>query len=220
MPLRDSELKQDIMDRLEMDERIDLSRITVDVLDRKAVLTGSVRMPELKEEIIGEVGNIPGVLSVDDRLTVQDPETAAQVNPKREDITKSILKDPELHVDYLSVDIMAERIILGGYVKTPWEKERAEMLALQLPGISEVENRIIVTTVEKEEDYAIAQQIGEFLKRKSEIPLGKITITVNEGEIVLAGIVPTWYDKNTIYDAAVHTAGVKSVENDIQVEQY
>lgn len=220
MPVQDNNLKQDITDRLEMNDHYDISRLTVDVTGRKAVISGSVQLAQLKDEISREVENIPGVISVDNRLTVEGEDSDQGISLMEDEIVSQILEDPELQVDYLSVRKAGEDIALNGYVKTPWEKERAEMIALQNPGVSGIENQIIVTAVENEEDYSIAQQIGESLKRKSDVHLGKITIKISGGEVMLTGIVPTWYDKNTIYDAAVHTAGVKSVENDIQVDQY
>ncbi|MFP4384250.1 MAG: BON domain-containing protein [Spirochaetia bacterium] len=220
MPIHDNDLKQDITDRLEMNGNYNISRLTVDVTDRKAVISGSVQLSQLKDEISREVGNIPGVLSVDNRLTVEEEDSGQDFPSAENEIVNQILEDPEIQVDYLSVRKNSESITLNGFVKTPWEKERAEMIALQNPGISGVENLIVVAAVENQEDYSIAQQIGESLKRKSDVHLGKITIKIDGGEVMLTGIVPTWYDKNTIYDAAVHTSGVKSVENDIQVEQY
>jgi osmotically-inducible protein OsmY len=65
-----SELKKKIEDALVRNAEIDANRITVEVQGNKAILRGSVRSWAEREEASRTAWSAPGILSVDNRITI------------------------------------------------------------------------------------------------------------------------------------------------------
>ena len=66
-----SELKKKIEDALVRNAEIDADRITVEVQGNKAILKGTVRSWTEKEEAARVAWSAPGILSVDNRITIE-----------------------------------------------------------------------------------------------------------------------------------------------------
>jgi BON domain len=72
----DGELRNDIIERLKDNSKINSSEIQISVTDSVATLNGSVATYEERRLVAEEVWNVAGVVKVLNELRVTDPETA------------------------------------------------------------------------------------------------------------------------------------------------
>jgi osmotically-inducible protein OsmY len=86
---------------------------------------------------------VPGVRSVDNQLRVHlldtdrraDADTAAAV-------MDALTADPELHAAALDIGSADDTVTLRGDLPTSEQRERAERIALRVPGVTHVRNRL------------------------------------------------------------------------------
>lgn len=109
-------------------------------------------------------------------------------------------------------------VTLEGTVDAYWEKLNAENEALGVHGVTGVTNNLAVVPTEDYRDEDIAEEIVSALERKVTVTASDINVKVENGEVTLTGTVDTVAEKNNAYDAARHSPGVVSVENEITLE--
>jgi osmotically-inducible protein OsmY len=74
-------------------------------------------------------------------ITVQPRLTPSQL---RERIEQALLRTAELDAKRIAVDVVGSKVILKGTVRSWAEREEAERQAWLAPGVTSVENRIII----------------------------------------------------------------------------
>ncbi len=138
----DHEIAQDAVTALDLNSAIPRGRVKVVVENGWALLDGDVDWPHQKDEIESTVSKISGVRGVTSNITVKLPVDAL-------DIKKQIERAFQVMVMYHARDIMVDvregKVILSGTVRAWVEKVEAERVAREAPGVSAVENRLVLT---------------------------------------------------------------------------
>ena len=137
----DSEIAADAARALEM--RPKLAEIVQAVVHRgHLVLTGHV--PTLFHRVVAAkaVRHIRGVKSVTNRITVSPEATARDV---RKEIARALHRNATTHGRHIEVTVSAHKVTLTGRVVSWHEREAAEQAAMHAPGITEVDNQILVS---------------------------------------------------------------------------
>jgi osmotically-inducible protein OsmY len=117
--------------------------ISAQVVDGSVTLHGTVGGLIEQDEATRAVLAVPGVLDLDDQLFVrplgvdgrEDVDTAAAV-------MDAVFADAELHSAQVDVTVREGTATLRGVVERQHQIGRAEQLALEVPGVSAVSNRL------------------------------------------------------------------------------
>jgi osmotically-inducible protein OsmY len=141
--MSDTTLQRDIMQALADSPHVRPDEVAAQVVGGDVILHGTVGTLVQRDEAGVATRAVPGVRSVDNQLRVRplagqrrvDVDTAAAV-------MDALTADPELHAATLDVESDDGVVTLRGYVPTPEQRERAQRVALGVPGVASVRNRL------------------------------------------------------------------------------
>ncbi len=209
-----------VIEQLEWDNRIDESKIDVEVKDNKVTLKGTV--PDYDARKAAEISTfaVHGVHQVENKLTVKFPE--GYTPPKDVEIQAYIQDNLEKNVTIdktdLEIIIQNGHVTLEGDVDSYWKKERVEQIASGIGGVMDVTNNIAIVPTDDVVDEEIAENIVEALRRATTTIAEDIDVEVRDGIATLRGEVPGWVSYSSAVNIAKRTAGVKGVKSDIKIE--
>jgi hyperosmotically inducible protein len=197
--------------------------VKVTVQNGVATLSGTVDVYEYKADADKRVHKVKGVEAVRNQIEVAGPSVSDQ-----ELQTKLAEKLAYDRVGYgnafnaITVSVENGAVTLGGHARTDVDKDSALALVSTYPGVKDVNNEIEVDPVSIMDDrtrLAVARAVYGFpsLNKYAIDPQKPIRISVQNGNVELAGVVDTQSDKDTAYIRANGVAGVFSVKNDLQV---
>ncbi len=141
-----------------------------------------------------------------------------------QDIRSSLLKLPYYGVfDYLEFSVAGRTVTLKGYATRPSLKKEAEAAVHRVKGVEEVVNRIQVLPLSPADDRirrALYRSIygTPALQRYGIGANPPIHIIVNNGNVLLEGLVSSPNDRNIAGIQANGVAGAFTVKNNLQVE--
>ncbi|HEX6748043.1 MAG TPA: BON domain-containing protein [Longimicrobium sp.] len=137
----DPELARAAVDALKWNVLVPDDRIRVKVANGWLTLEGEVDWYYQKEEAERAVRKLRGVKGVTNLVTVAVRPASSDVKEK---IRDALERGAELDADRIRVEVEGNRVILRGTVRSYTEKRDAERAARNAPGVTEVENLIIV----------------------------------------------------------------------------
>jgi osmotically-inducible protein OsmY len=221
MAIPDNDIQKDIEDQLRWDSSVDESDIKLIVENGEVTLGGTVRT--FREKRVAETNArvITGVVSVENNITVKHP-TAATIPTDDEiagNVRNMLIWNPILDEDKVDVTVHKGIVRLKGSVDSYWKKLRAEEIALDVRGVMDITNEIVVVPTEDQVDKTIAEDIINALKRNSHVNVDDINIEVEDGKVTLSGIVPKWQGIVAVRDAAFYTTGVTDVKNYLSISE-
>lgn len=126
---------------LEWDVLVPKDRIKVTVSKGRVTLEGEVEWQYQKEETERVVSHLPGVKGLSNLITVAPRVMPTDLKKK---IEEALVRAAELDAQRISVEVQGTTAILRGTVRSWMEKQAAERAAWSAPGITAVENRIVV----------------------------------------------------------------------------
>jgi osmotically-inducible protein OsmY len=127
---------------------VDVAEIAVECHDDgDVVLRGSVVNLLQRAEAVRTARGVPGVRAVDDQMRTRREGADRKADAKTEAavLDALILDDavPAYGID-VDVDVDGGEVTLRGAVDSASERDAAERIALRVPGVSEVRNRLKV----------------------------------------------------------------------------
>ena len=212
-------IKQDIIDELTWDEKVDASRIKVKVNDSEVELTGLVGSFKERTEAVWDAWAIKGVKNVVNNLKVNLIEgfNYPADSELKSRIDQLMAWDFSLDQDKIDVSVINGEVILEGAVDNFWKVNYAENKISWVSGIREITNKIAVAPRQKAEDEVIAKKIMDAIERKLSVSTDQVLVTVEDGIVKLEGEVPTYSALRDAYTAAANRDGVTFVENKIRI---
>jgi osmotically-inducible protein OsmY len=158
---------------------------------------------------------VPGVRHVEDGLDVRllgidgrvDADTKAAV-------LDALAADDRLHARDIDVRIRDGKATLTGLVELPFQRDRAERIAMAVPGVAGVENRLRVWITVDADD--VAQRITDAIGVDAIVGADTITVTVSDNDVTLTGTVMSVAHRDAARAAASGAPGVARVHDELR----
>jgi osmotically-inducible protein OsmY len=120
---------------------IPLGAVRVAVKDGRVTLRGSLTWLYERRAAEAAVRSLPGVRSVTNEIQVKRAVTAEDIKARIADAFK---RTAEINASRVTVETLEGRVILTGSVRSAEERREAERVALASPGVSVVDDRLVV----------------------------------------------------------------------------
>jgi osmotically-inducible protein OsmY len=137
----DHEIAKRILDVFKWSALIPDDKISVKVENGWVSLTGSVDWHFQAEEAKKAAGRISGVAGVMNRIEVRHRPTTSDIRKRIEDAFE---RQADLDAAGVTIALDGSKVKLGGKVKAWHERRVAERAAWGAPGVTQVEDRIVV----------------------------------------------------------------------------
>jgi osmotically-inducible protein OsmY len=205
-----------VEDALLNDPRVVADAIDVTADDGIVTLEGSVPTVAAKNYADLEAKKIRGVVGVIDRLSVKPVHVADEEIVL--EVRRLLIDDPSVQSQDIRVWSEDGRVRLEGRVGTWFERQQAEIVASEVRGVREVVNALEVDPQPVREDWQIRNQAMAALARDVYLTDLPILVSVEDGIVTLEGVVGTQYERQRADDQVRWLAGVRSVDNLLQVD--
>jgi osmotically-inducible protein OsmY len=213
----DEFIKQEILDQLVWDTSVDANDVFVNVADGVVQLSGVVPTYTAKLAAEKNAYKVADVVKVENLIEVELlPEITIPIDREITNIVKNkLLWDDQIDAANIDVETLNGVVTLTGTVNSYWEKSLAKNLAFATRGVQHVENNLAVVVGKTYADIDIENDVKSAFKRNVLIDADKIDVSIKDGIAHLTGTVPFYSMKEEAFNAAMMTAGVLDVTDDI-----
>jgi len=216
--LSDEDIREDVVEQLIWDDRVNAANVTVEVEDGTVTLSGTVPTYLARLAAADAVRLIPGVLSVENELTVEADAAGLGDRYLEARVTEALGWNPDVDVSEIEVEVQNSVATLSGTVDSAWRVERAEEVASDVAGVVSVINELTVVPTEDILDETIARRVARAIDRNDAVDIDDVEVEVLDGTVTLSGTVDTWLAREAAFNAAMSIAGVTAVVNEIEVQ--
>ncbi|MFJ6327549.1 MULTISPECIES: BON domain-containing protein [unclassified Rhizobium] len=212
----DITLRQNILDELEFEPKVDAAEIGVTVRDGIVTLTGHVGTYAEKDAAEKAARRVKGVRAIAQEMDVRI------LGPRRtddDDIARRAVKivDWNVSIPKQTVQIRVCRgvVTLTGKVEWQYQKNAAASAVRDLAGVVGVSNLIEVVPGISADD--VKKRIENALERHAELEAQAIEVDVSGGKVTLRGKVRTWSERRAAETAAWSAPGVYALDDQLTV---
>lgn len=213
----DVELKDDVIDELNWDSRVNETGIGVAVKSGIVTLSGAVNA--YAEKIAAEkaakrvMGVKAVVMDIEVKISGSDERTDADIAK----IAVNNLKwNSTVPKDKVMVKVENSWITLEGKVDWNYQKEAAKKAVESLYGVKGVSNLIEVKS--SVEPSLVKENIKKSFERNALLDAEKVNVQVEGHKVVLTGTVTSWNEQKQANDAAWSAPGVWKVEDKLIIK--
>ncbi len=138
----DADLAAAVLNALKWDAAIPADKLDVTVSRGWVTLKGEIDYAFQKRDAERAVERLAGVKGVTNLIVVK-PRVAP--GDLKQQIEKALVRNAETDAQRITVEVQGSKVILRGTVRSYVEKKAAEEAAWSAPGITEVDNRIVIS---------------------------------------------------------------------------
>jgi osmotically-inducible protein OsmY len=140
----DADIAAAVIRALEWDAFVPIDKIDVTVSKGWVTLKGEVEWGFQRADAERVARRITGVRGVSNLIIVR-PRVKPSPEEMKRKIQEAIVRSAELDAKGITLEVLGDKVILSGTVRSWPEKREAERAAWSAPGVSSVENRIVVS---------------------------------------------------------------------------
>ena len=140
----DADLAKAVLNALKWDAAIPTDNLDVTVSRGWVTLKGEVDYAFQKRDAERVVERLSGVKGVTNLILVKPHLSPSDL---KQQIEKALVRNAETDAQHITVEVQGSKVILRGTVRSYAEKQAAEDTAWAAPGVTEVDNRIIVSPI-------------------------------------------------------------------------
>ncbi|MBW4706197.1 BON domain-containing protein [Roseobacter sp. YSTF-M11] len=212
----DEQIKDDILNEIDFDPRIDSTEIGVTVHDGSVTLHGTVHNYLEELAAVKAAKRIKGVHAVVDGIKVK---YASDTTVTDEDIATRIAHLCDWNALFQKFDIQSEvkngRVTLTGNVDWQYQRAEARDQVAGLRGVTTVINAISISPRASKDD--VRKKISAALHRHATVEASHIDVGVSGGKVTLRGHVKAWYERKLAEEAAWSAPGVTAVVDQLEI---
>jgi osmotically-inducible protein OsmY len=137
----DTEIAQAVAAALAWHTAVQEDKIKITVEEGVVTLDGEVDWNYQRQAAVDTIKSLYGVRWVNNAITIK---TGVIANDIRKKIKDAIARNAAVDADNVSVEVAGSKVILRGIVRSFAEREDAEYSAWAAPGVTAVENKLLV----------------------------------------------------------------------------
>jgi osmotically-inducible protein OsmY len=215
--MTDDELQDWVREELCWDPKVDSAAIAVSANAGEVTLRGTVARFREKREAQRAAERVYGVTSVRNEIEVRIVDGHGRQDT---DLRGAVLQ--AMALDGLipkTVDAKADSglVTLTGAAAWQYQREEAEFVAGNVPGVADVDNQITLTTPQPKAGD-VKQSIERAFQRNASLDAEGLSVTTRGNTVLLSGAVSSWDERDAAVAAAWAAPGVAAVEDQIVVE--
>jgi len=146
----DNDIALDILRALKANHKTATDNILVAVEDGWLTLEGNVLWNYQRLAAENAVKDLQGVKGVSNNISIR---SNAQESVQKLDIERALRRNWAINDDDITVQVAGSKVILVGSVKSWYQKDEAEKIAWNAPGVWTVDNSLVV-----EHDYELVNE--------------------------------------------------------------
>src|SRR6266446_2456003 len=140
----DADLAAAVLSALKWDAAIPAGTLDVTVSQGWVTLKGEVEYAFQKRDAERAVERLSGVKGVGNLIVVKPHLSPTDL---KQQIERALIRNAQTDARHITVEVQGSKVILHGTVRSYAEKQAAADAAWSAPGVSEVENRMVVSPI-------------------------------------------------------------------------
>jgi osmotically-inducible protein OsmY len=140
----DSDIAADAVRALDYDAMVPPGSVEVTVSHGWITLRGEVEWQFQRRAAERAVRRLAGVRGVTNLIVIH-PKVRTSPDELKKKIVQALVRNAHTDAKQITVEVAGDKVILNGTVRSWAEKVEAQRIAWSAPGVSEVDNRIVVT---------------------------------------------------------------------------
>jgi osmotically-inducible protein OsmY len=215
--MTDLNLRQDIIDELDFEPRVNSAQIGVSVKDGVVTLSGHVGSYAEKLAAEKAVKRVKGVKAIAEEIKVRFPEDKKTADDEIASRAVSLLRwSAVVPGDSVMVKVQDGWVSLSGQVNWQFQRSAAEAEIRRLSGVVGVVNSIAIKP--RVQPVDVKHKIEAALRRNAEIDAQGIQVSVEDGgRVYLDGYVHDWREREAAEHAAWMAPGVVRVDDRLRI---
>ena len=137
----DKNIAEGILDALDADWKIPNSIVKVKVEDGWVTLDGELHWNYQKEAAMKVVKNIAGIKGITNNISIK---STIKELVKKQQIADALRRNSSINDDDITIEVQGTKVVLNGTVKSWYQRDKAEQLAWNAPGILSVDNELAI----------------------------------------------------------------------------
>ena len=237
----DDQIQKRVEKIIEQDAALANSSIKVQSVNNGTVLlAGKADTLSSHQRALADARSVPGVRKVaseiqspdtlgDKELWSDEPATASAKSSASDSwittkVKAKLMAEPGINPMTTNVDTNGGIVTLFGKVESDKDKATAERVAKNISGVKGVQNELQVVPAAAADrvaarDDQLQDQVEQRIKEREGLKNDSIDVEVKNGVVRLTGTVDGFGDRMTALTVARSTKGVKSVIDDLKIEQ-